>query len=210
MTDIRSNAGVLLLLVLASRSEAQAVDAAVYGVAVSNSEVEKVRQARGLGVAADVGVDLGRVYVEVRGLTASLHADFSVQPDYTMHLIEGIATYRWRAPLAFQVGIERRFLSPEFVAQEVGLVRVGVLSETRLSSLGTIRGYASYLPFTRFSGGGDAGFGAELGIGIAVGRAAGRVRGLVEYTYERINRTVSDQEVPIATSIARLGVGARF
>jgi hypothetical protein len=200
----------LLLLAFAHRAEAQRMHAAVYGVAASNSEVTRERQARGLGVAADVGVDLGRVSVEVRGLTASLDADFTVQPDYAMHILEGVATYRWRAPLAFQVGVERRFFSPDFAAQEVGVLRTGVLSETRLSSLGVIRGYASYLPLTRFSGGGDAGFGAELGLGLSVGRAGGRVEGRLEYTYQRINRKVSGEEVPIATSIGRLGVGARF
>jgi hypothetical protein len=210
MTSVRPHAGTLLLLVLAQRSEAQTWHAAVYGVAASNSEVERVRQARGLGVAGDIGVDLGRASIEVRGLTASLKADFTVQPDYAMHVVEGVATYRWRAPLAFQVGVERRFFSPDFAAQDVGLLRTGVLLETRLSSLGVIRGYASYLPLTRFSGGGDAGFGAELGLGIGVGRAESRVRGLLEYTYQRIDRRVSNEKVPIVTSIGRLGVGARF
>ena len=212
MTAIGPHAGVLLLLVLAQRSAAQTVQAAVYGVAASNSEVDRVRQARGLGVAGDVGLDLlrGRVHVEVRGVTTSLKADFTVQPDYAMHLLEGVVTYRWRAPLAFQVAIQRRFFSPDLAAQDVGLVRTGVLSETRLSSLGAIRGSASYLPLTRFSGGGDAGFGLELGLGISLGRAGGRWAGLLEYTYQRIDRKVGGQDVPIATSIARVGVGARF
>lgn len=208
--DRRAVATLLLLALSPACGEAQTWHAAVYGVAASNSEVARERQARGLGLGADIGLDLGRVGLELRGLTTSLKADFTVQPDYAMHVVAGIVTYRWRAPLAFQVGIERRFLSPDFAAQEVGLLRAGVRSETRLSSLGVIRGYASYLPVTRFSGGGGAGFGAELGLGLSVGRANGRVAGLLEYTYQRINRTVSADKAPIITSVVRVGVGGRF
>jgi hypothetical protein len=211
MAIVPREAAVLLLLAGIGRSsEAQTWHAAVYGVAATNSEIARERQARGLGLGADVGVELGRVALDVRGLTTSLKADFSVQPDYAMNVLEGIVTYRWRAPLAFQVGIERRFLSPDFAAQEVGLLRGGLMSETRLSSLGVIRGYAAYLPLTRFSGGGDAGFGAELGLGLSVGRPGGRLAGLLEYTYQRINRSVSGDKVPIVSSVARVGVGTRF
>ena len=50
----------------------------------------------------------------------------------------------------------------------------------------------------------------ELGLGISLGRAGGRWAGLLEYTYQRIDRKVSGQDVPIATAVARVGLGGRF
>jgi hypothetical protein len=127
-----------------------------------------------------------------------------------MQVIEAVATYHWRPLLAFQTGVSRRFFSPDFVAQDVGFVRVGVLSETRLTRLATIKAAVAYLPFARFSGGGDARFAAELGLGIAVGRQAGRLAALLEYGYQRIDRRVASDLVPIAWSALRAGLGARF
>jgi hypothetical protein len=165
---------------------------------------------RGLGLGADVQVDLGRVQVSVRGLTASMQADFSVQPDYAVRAVETVATYRWRPLIDFEVGFERRWFSPDFAVQDVGLVRVGVHSESRLSRLGTIQARLAYLPFTRFSGGGDASFGGEIGLGVTLGAPAGRLVGVFEYTYERIDRRVNGESARIAYAVARAGIGTRF
>ena len=104
----------LLVALLAAPASAQSVAVAVYGAAVSNSEVDSTRQARGLGVAADVRIDYGRFRFEARGVTASLDADFSVQPDYAMHTLEATATYRWHPLLALEAGIGRRLRLPRF------------------------------------------------------------------------------------------------
>jgi hypothetical protein len=199
-----------LSLLATGQTVAQTVEVTAYGVAASNSEVERVRQARGLGLGADVRVEFGRFRLEARGLTASLHADFSIQPDYAMHEIEGLATYLWRPLLALQVGVSRRFADPDFAAQEVGLIRVGVLSETRLTSLAQVQARLAYLPLTRFSGGGGSSFAAELGLAVSVGRATGRLRGVIEYTYQRIDREVNGGAAPLTFSVARVGVGTRF
>jgi hypothetical protein len=189
---------------------AQDFEANVYGVAVSNSEIDSVREAKGLGVAADARWQRGRVRVELSGLTASLRGDFSVQPDYALHELSASASYLWGPRLWFQLGIGRRFISPDFAAQEVGLLRVGVVSETQLSSLAQIEARANYFPLARFSGGGVIGLALGLGLGARVGRTTGRFHGIVEYTYERVDRKVNDAETPIKFSAARAGLGARF
>lgn len=205
-------AGALpVLVLLASRpGQAQSVRATAFGAAATNSEVTRTRQARGLGIGGAVQVDFGRMLVTVRGLTASLQADFSVQPDYAMRVIEAVATYRWRPPLDFEVGLERRWFSPDFAAQNVGLVRLGVHSASRLSSLGTIEAHLAYLPFIRFSGGGDASLGGEIGLGVMVGQPAGRIVGLLDYTYQRIDRHVNSDAARISYAVARAGIATRF
>jgi hypothetical protein len=189
---------------------AQNFEADIYGVAVSNSEIDSVREAKGLGIAADARWQQGRWRVELSGLTASLRADFSVQPDYALHELSAAASYLWGPGLWLQLGIGRRFVSPDFTAQEVGLFRVGLVSEARLSSLAQIQARANYFPLTRFSGGGDTGLALGFGLGARVGRATGRFHGIVEYTYERIDRKVNEADTPIKFSVARAGLGARF
>jgi len=120
---------------LPGTAAAQDFDARVYGLAASNAEVDRLREARGLGVGADVGVALGRWRLQVRGSTASLHADFAIQPDYAVNELAVLGSYRWRPALTLQLGAARRFTRPDFAAQEVGLLKVGLLVETHLSSL---------------------------------------------------------------------------
>jgi hypothetical protein len=208
--ESRTVPALLATLLAAAPARAQQVEVSAGGVAVTNSEVDSIRQARGLGIAAGATMDRGRFRFEVRGLTASLRADFTVQPDYAVHQLGATASYAWGPGLRALVGIERRFVSPRFAAQEVGLVRVGILSETRLSRLALIHARADYFPIARFTGGGGAGLSLGLGIGARVGSATGRLHGLIEYSYERIDRAVNGASSPIKFSVARAGLGARL
>lgn len=201
----------LMLSALAGpEAAAQKVEVAAHGAAVTNSEIGHERQARGLGVGADVTARLGRVRLVARGLTASLRADFTVQPDYALHQLEAVAIYDWAYGLSVQAGLGRRFVDPEFVSQEVGLMRVGLRSESRLTSFAGIHASASYLPVTRFSGGGGSDLALELGLGLRLGRETGRLAGMVEYTYQRIDRDVNGIGAPIRFSVARVGASARL
>jgi hypothetical protein len=186
---------------------AQSVEVAAYGAAVTNSEVDEVRQARGLGIAADASLRWGRLAVTARGMTSSLKADFSVQPDYALHELELLASYDWRAGLSGYIGFGRRFIDPELVGQDVGTTRVGVRARTWLTSLAEVRASAAYLPFTRFNGGGDADVAVELSLGLRVGRQGDRISGRLDYRYERIDREVNGSSVPIRFSVARIGLG---
>jgi hypothetical protein len=196
--------------VAAARLDGQQIDVSAYGVAASNAEISRTRQARGLGLGAAVGLDFGRYRVDIKALTASLNADFSIQPDYAVNELSFLATYRWRPVLSFQLGAGRRFTSPDFVAQEVGVVRVGLLTETPLSSKGRIWARAAYLPLTRFSGGGGSDLSLELGMGVRVGPSTSRFSGVAEYTYQRIDRQVNGGSVPIRFSELQGGVRVRL
>jgi hypothetical protein len=197
-------------LLLCARVEAQQLEVSAYGLAASNAEIDRTRQARGLGLGAALGLDFGRYRVDVQALTASLDADFSIQPDYALHELSLLATYRWRPALSFQLGAGRRFTSPDFVAQEVGVIRVGLLTGTTLSSIGRIWARAAYLPLTHFSGGGGSDLALELGMGVALGPINSRVNGIAEYAYQRIDRGVNGRSVPIRFSDLRAGVRVRL
>jgi hypothetical protein len=105
-------------------------------------------------------------------------------------------------------------VDPEFAAQEAGAARVGV----RLSQLVDrdvrllLRG--NYLPAAKFSGGGSASFGLEVGLGVTTDLARGRVRLSAEYEFQYFNRETDDGSrpvsVPIQQALLRFGAAANF
>jgi hypothetical protein len=202
-------AALLLVVVPCGAPTAQTVRVALTAAAATNGEVTATREAKGLGVGGSAQVDFRRFRIEARALHAALHADFSTQSDYNVDQLDLTGSWFWRPYLALQLGAGRRFMSPEFVAQDVGLVRVGLLSETRLARLADIWVRGAYLPFTRFNGGGSAAPGFELGFGTGIGSREARLQGFVEYGYQRIDRHASG-DAPIQFSAGHAGVRLRL
>jgi hypothetical protein len=190
--------------------QGQGFDGALYAVAASNSEVSRVQQARGFGAGAAAGLVRGRFRVEVQGMTASLRGDFSLQPDYAVNELSVLGTFRWREAVSLQLGAGRRHTSPDFVAQDVGAIRVGLFTETPLTTLARVYARAAYLPLTRFNGGGSSGLAIEFGFGLGVGPREGRYTGRLAFDYQRIDREVHGTKVPIRWSVVRVGVARRW
>jgi hypothetical protein len=200
---------VALALAAPGLLPAQTVRLAAFGAAATNSEVDGTREAKGLGFGAAARVEHSRFRLDASVLHAALRADFAIQPDYDVNQVEVAATYFWRPYLAAQVGLARRFIRPDLVAQDVGLVRIGVLSEVRLARLAGLWVRGAYLPVSRFSGGGSASFGMEVGFGAEVGRPEARMQGYAEFDYQRIDRNAA-AVAPLQFSAGRLGVRVRL
>ena len=157
-----------------------------------------------------IGMTRGRFRVELQGVTTSLHADFAIQPDYALNEVAVLGAYRWRPALSMQLGASRRFTSPDFVAQDVSAIRVGLLTETPLTTLARMYARAAYLPLRGPAVEGAAAWPCELGLGLSVGARDGRYTGLLEYDYQRIDREVNGEGVPIRSSMVRLGLARRW
>ena len=197
---------VVLLAAATPRSgDAQVIRLSGFGVAATNSEVEGTREAKGLGFGAGARADLSRFRGELRYLHAALRGDFSIQPDYNLDQLDATVSYFWRPYLAAQVGIARRFVSPDFVAQDVGMLRIGVLSEVRLARIAGVWVRGAYLPLSRFSGGGSAGLGLEVGLGADVGSPEGRLQGFAAFDFQRIDREAA-ASAPIQFSVGQAGL----
>jgi hypothetical protein len=93
---------------------------------------------------------------------------------------------------------------------EVGLVRVGLLSEYSLAQIAKVWGRGAYLVAPQFSGGGTAGLAIELSLGTAIGTANGRLRVMGEYEFQRLDRQVDRQDVPLQMTVARFGLELGF
>lgn len=204
----RTTAWLLVAVLTPCPAVAQTVRLAAFGAATTNSEVQETRQARGLGFGIAVRADQSRFRAEASFLHAGLQADFSSQPDYDVDEVDLVVSWFWKPYLAAQVGAFRRFTSPEFAAQDVGAVRIGVLSETRLARIAGLWVRGSYLPLSRFSGGGNATVGLEIGLGVEVGEPAARLQGFAAFDYQRIDRTAA-ADAPLQFSVGRVGIQVR-
>lgn len=188
---------------------AQTTRVSAFAVAATSAEVQETRQTRGLGFGVAGMTEWSRWRVEARYFHAYLQADYSVQPDYDVDELGLAATWFWRPYLAPQLGLARRFVRPDLAAQEVGFARIGVLSQVRLARIAGLWVRGSYLPFSRFSGGGSAGLGVDVGLGVELGAPTERIQGFASFEYQRIEReTVTD--APIQLSMGQLGIRLRL
>jgi hypothetical protein len=203
-----STGWLLVALLTPCPAAAQVVHLAAFGAAATNTEVEDTRQARGLGFGVGARAEHSRFRAVARYLHAALSADFSIQPDYNVDEVDLVVTWFWRPYLAAQIGAARRFISPDLVAQDVGLIRIGVLSESRLARIAGLWVRGAYLPVSRFSGGGSAGLGLEIGLGVEVGDPDGRLQGFASFDYQRIDREAAD-EAPLQFSVGEMGIRVR-
>ncbi|MCH7874515.1 MAG: hypothetical protein IH965_04365 [Gemmatimonadetes bacterium] len=203
-------AGGALLLAVTSAAGAQTVRIGIHGVGISHVEVRQERRAEGGGIGGYLSVRVGRFGLDLSGHAASIElVDVPAEP---FDVLQGDArlSYAVARSLAIEVGAGRRKIDPEFTAQDVSVVRAGLLSEVRLSSIGSVWGRGAYLVSSRFNGGGEAGLALELGLGVALGTANGRFRVRVEYEFQRIDREVETVKVPIQVTIAKLGLDLGF
>jgi hypothetical protein len=133
---------------------------------------------------------------------------------FTAKQFDARLRYYLRGPVSAELGVTSRQVDPEFTAQSAGAVRVGV----RLSQLVdpsvrlSLRG--NYLAAAKFSGGGSAPFGLELGLGVIGDLARGRVRLSADYEFQHYNRETDGGSgavsVPMQQAVVRLGVAGSF
>ena len=75
-----------------------------------------------------------------------------------------------------------------------------------VTSLAEVWVRGAMLPWSSFSGGGEAGVGVAVGMGVRVGRSDGRLRGVMSYGFDRLDRTVRGVDVPVQAERFEVGV----
>ena len=181
----------------------------IYAVGLTYAEISEEGTSEGAGAGGSLTVRWGRF-----GFDGSVYSA-RVDPDATgssFDIVQGDfrISYAFAPALALEIGTGRRRIDPDFAAQDIGMVRVGFLSEMAISRIADIWGRGAYLVNPRFSGGGDAELAIELGIGVAVSFANGRFRIRTDYEFQRIDRKVNQMDVPIQIALARLGLEVGF
>lgn len=111
---------------------------------------------------------------------------------------------------SIEVGFVRRTVAPADAAQEVGAARIAVVADYALAPGASLVARAGYLTAARFSGGGSAPLGAELGLGASYGPGRGRIRATADFEFQHFGRrTVAAGhrlDVPIESAVIRLGI----
>ena len=207
---MRTQVGVILVALLgtANVAEGQIVRLRLEGIALTYQEVRDGRISTGSGGGAGIELALKRFRLDIRAYTAKVEGEAGSTFDLVQADVR--AGFFVNQFLAIEVGGGRRYIDPEFATQEVGVIRVGVLSDNRLNRFANVWVRGAYLVDSRFSGGGDSDLAFELGLGAGLGSANGRFRAHAEYEFQRIDRRVGTGDVPIQMSVARLGVALGF
>jgi hypothetical protein len=121
---------------------------------------------------------------------------------------------RTMSVVGLEGGFFRRSASPSRAAQSYSAASFGVRAAYPLAPGADVAVRTAYVAAMDFSGGGSAPFGIELGLSAAYGPGSGRFRITGDYEFQRIDRHTDQSgtrlSVPIQSSIARLGVSARF
>ena len=146
---------VIAALLVPVPASAQRVRIGVYAVGLSHTEISEDRRANGAGLGGTLTLRLGRL-----GIDLSVHGarlDSSGAGSQSFDLLQGDvrASFRLATGVALEAGAGRRTIDPELAAPDVGLGRVGLLSEIPVSSAGAFWGRAAYLIAPRFNGGGS-------------------------------------------------------
>lgn len=122
--------------------------------------------------------------------------------------------YYLAGPASAEVGVMSRKVDPDFAAQSAGAVRVGVRLSQLVDPAVRLNLRGNYLAAAKFSGGGSAPFGLELGLGVSGDFARGRVRLSADYEFQHFNRETNDGAgavaVPIQQAVLRIGAAAHF
>ena len=178
-------------------------------VGLTYQEVSPGREATGRGGGGGIEIRVGRFRLDARAFTARVEPD-SGGTEYDFQQVDVRASFAVNQLLALEVGGGRRYVDPENATQEVGVIRIGVLSENQLNRLADVWVRGAYLADPRFSGGGSANMAFEFQLGVGIGTANKRFRFHAEYEFQRIDREVRSNDVPLQMSLARTGISFAF
>ncbi len=179
------------------------------GVSLTYQEVREGRSSTGQGGGGGIELRVGRFRLDARAYTARLEPD-SGGSEYDFKQVDVRVSYAVTELIALEVGGGRRYVDPENATQEVGLIRIGVLSENQITRIADVWVRGAYLANPRFSGGGSADLAFEFQLGVGLGTANKRFRFHAEYEFQRIDREVGTNDVPIQLSLARAGISFGF
>ena len=217
----------LLSLIAAASLQAQSTRVKIFVVSATDRDFQWFSSfsewVDGLGAGVGLEYRYDRLRVNLEALVVPLESEFGPElrgfepptASYSVHQIDLRAGFRVLPILTLEAGAARRYLNPDFLGEEVGWLRLGLSSETRLNSLSAIWARAAY-NFPRLSGGGDVGLAAEIGFGASLSTANGRFKGFVGYDFQRINRFVPLEgifdirfEMPLQFAQLRMGVSLK-
>jgi hypothetical protein len=206
-------AAALSLIAASSRAEAQRATAGVQMAFAEYAEQGPDLRFGGGGVAGHVSLSWNRFSLHLAGAAMELEpreSSGSAAEPFDMTQTDVRLRVRATRMLSVDLGFMNREITPEHAAQSVGAVRIGTVLAFPLAASSAIEVRTAYLAGSKFSGGGSAPFGIELGLGAAHGVWRDRVRLTADLDFQRLDRRTENAsgrlDSPIQGSVGRLGM----
>jgi hypothetical protein len=170
----------------------------------------------GNGPTATLSAAYGRwgITVDATHLSFNPSGDATTLEPFALDQYRARLSLRTMSFVAVEGGFFRRSASPGRAAQSYDALTLGVKAAYPLAPGAEVALRTAYVAGSGFTGGGSAPFGIDLGLAVGYGLGNGRFRVTGDYEFQRIDRH-TDQgglrlDVPIQTSVARLGLAVRF
>lgn len=206
----------LTLAAATSSARAQHVSGGAQFAFAEYAEQGPALRFAGSGVAGHVDVTWRRY-----GLSAAL-ARMALRPRESaiaaepFDLTQTDVRLRVRATrlVSVEAGFVSRDIEPENAAQSMAAARVGAVMVVPLAVGSDVAVRASYVGGGKFSGGGSAPFGVEVGLGATYAPWIERLRITGDIEFQRLDRRVGTAagsvKSPIQSSVARIGVQVTY
>jgi hypothetical protein len=172
---------------------------------------------RGSGPTASLAAERGRLALRLDASHLSLDPSGEGSASLESFTLDQFSVrfgVRTMSFVAIEAGYFRRSAAPSRAAQSYSAATLGFRAAYPLAPGADVALRTAYVAGTGFTGGGSAPFGIELGLTAGYGPGSGRFRLTGDFEFQRIDRR-TDQDgsrlnVPIQSSVARLGLAVKF
>ncbi len=179
-------------------------------------EVADDQQYQGAGAGAAMVVTRDRLSIDVAlaRVTFDPTDGGEAVESFTARQFDLRVRYYLTGPVSAEAGLMVREVDPDFAAQSAGAVRLGARLSNDIGRGVRLGLRGTYLAGARFSGGGTAPGGFEIGLGVGGEFLRGRLRVTADYEFQYLNRKTDDGagavSVPIQQALLRLGAAVAF
>jgi hypothetical protein len=204
-----------LVLLGASRAAGQHVSGGVQLAFAEYAEQGPALRFVGAGASGHLALSWRRYGVTVGAARIALRPHDGAAAD-PFNLTQTDVRLRVRATrlVSVEAGFLNRSVDPVNTAQSMAAARVGAVLAFPLAVGSDVAVRASYLGGGKFSGGGSAPFGVEVGLAASYAPWIERVRLTGDLEFQRLDRRISTVDgwiaSPIQSSIARIGVQVAY
>jgi opacity protein-like surface antigen len=172
---------------------------------------------RGSGPTASLAAERGRLALRLDASHLSLDPSSEGSASLESFTVDQFSVrfgVRTMSFVAIEAGYFRRSAAPARAAQSYSAATLGFRAAYPLAPGADVALRTAYVAGTGFTGGGSAPFGIELGLTAGYGPGSGRFRLTGDFEFQRIDRRTDQNgsrlNVPIQSSVARLGLAVKF
>ena len=205
-------AGILLALGAPAMAGAQHVAGGVQLAFAEYAEQGSSLRFAGGGASGHVSVGWRRYGLMLGATRMSLdpRADGGAAEAFDITQVDVRVRVRASRLVSAEAGFVSRDIEPAYAAQSMAALRLGAVLAFPLAVGSDVAVRMSYLGGGKFSGGGSAPFGVEIGLGASYAPWIERLRVTGDVEFQRLDRRISTADgslsAPIQSSIARIGV----